>query len=265
MPNNNKRPLENTIGILHIIPYQPNLFLKAKVTAKTSMREWITNGRESQMFSCQLLDSTAEIRMTFFADQAKKFFKIIQVGKIYEIRYVKVNSASKQYNDLDHPYELNAVTNTTFDLDESTPSKSIKLNLSFENLRAISQSTEECCKDIIAIIKSFEDDTETYSTTKNMTYRKRDIELIDDSGTMISLTLWGDHATNFKSAIGDIIVIKRAKLTIYQGIIRLSTTNSSIIIHDYEGKEKKTLLNDTNPSVDVLTPTIKITPFTKLA
>ncbi|KAJ8681491.1 hypothetical protein QAD02_017278 [Eretmocerus hayati] len=71
-----------------------------------------------------------------------------------------------------------------------------------------------------------------------MTCRKRDIDLIDDSGTMISLTLWGDHATNFKSSIGDIIVIKRAKLTIYQGITRLSTTNSSSIFYVYEGKEK---------------------------
>ncbi|KAJ8676828.1 hypothetical protein QAD02_012615 [Eretmocerus hayati] len=188
MPKDLKRSLENNIiDIIHITPYQPNLFLKAKVTAKTSMREWLTNGKESQMFSCQLLDSTAEMRITFFADQAKKFFKTIEVGKTYEIRYVKVKSAVKQYNDLNHLYESNAVTRTTFDLNDSTPSELIKLNLSSENLEAISQLNEECCKDIIAIVRSFEDETETYSTTKNMTYKKRDIELIDDFGTMLQL------------------------------------------------------------------------------
>ncbi|KAJ8683298.1 hypothetical protein QAD02_019091 [Eretmocerus hayati] len=237
--SNGKRTLEASTNIINITPYKPNLLLKAKVTAKTSMKDFANNATNSPMFSCQLLDNTGEIRMTFFGEEASKFFEIIQIGKIYEIRYFKVKSALKQYNDLNHLYELNAVKNTTFDIDNTTPSKSIKLTMNFETLQSISELQEDCCKDIIAIIKSFDDVKETYSSIKNVTYKKRDIELIDPTETMITLTLWGDHSSDFKSTVGDIIVIKRAKVTIYQGIVKLSSTNSSIINYDYHGKERK--------------------------
>ncbi|KAJ8682156.1 hypothetical protein QAD02_017948 [Eretmocerus hayati] len=238
---NSKRKFTETTNISDITPYKPNILLKAKVTAKTSLEDFISNGKEAIMFSCQLLDNTSEIRMTFFADQAKKFFETIQMGKIYQIQYFKVKTAQKQYNDLDHAYELNAVNNTIFDIDDTTPSKFIKLRMNFENLETISQLKEDCCKDIIAVIKSFDDVQETYSSIKNVTYKKRDLELIDTSETMITLTLWGDHSTEFKSQIGDVIAVKRAKVNIYQGIVKLSSTNSSIIIYNYDGKERKSL------------------------
>ncbi|KAJ8686601.1 hypothetical protein QAD02_022395 [Eretmocerus hayati] len=194
-----KRTLEDSTNIIDITPYKPRLFVKAKVTAKTSLKEWVNNAKNSLMFSCQLLDNTGEIRMTFFAEEASKFFETVQIGKMYEIRYFKVKTAVKQYNDLNHPYELKAVKNTTFDIDNATPPKSIKLTMDFETLQSISQLQEPCCKDIIAIIKSFDDIKETYSSIKNVTYKKRDIELIDSSETLITLTLWGDHSSDFQS------------------------------------------------------------------
>ncbi|KAJ8678079.1 hypothetical protein QAD02_013866 [Eretmocerus hayati] len=94
-------------------------------------------------------------------------------------------------------------------------------------------------EDVIAIIKSFEDQKETYSSIKNVTHTKRDIELIDQSEIMMTLTLWGDPSSQFKSNVGDIIALKRAKVTIYQGIVKLSSTNSSIIMYDDQGKDRK--------------------------
>ncbi|KAJ8676995.1 hypothetical protein QAD02_012782 [Eretmocerus hayati] len=222
---NSKRKLAETTNIVDVTPYKPNLLLKAQVTAKTSLKDFTSNGKDTSMFSCQLLDNTSEIRMTFFAEQAKKFFETIQVGKIYQIEYFKVKTAQKQYNDLNHPFELNAVNNTSFNLDDTTASKSIKLNMSFGNLETISQVQEDCCKDIIVIIKSFDDVTETYSSIKNVTYKKRDIELIDTSETMITLTLWGDHSTDFKSGIGDVIAVERAKVPVIASF--LLTSNST--------------------------------------
>ncbi|KAJ8677551.1 hypothetical protein QAD02_013338 [Eretmocerus hayati] len=227
-----KRTIERNTNTIDITPHKPNLILKAKVTAKTALKSLLIIGKDSQMFSCQLLDNTSEIRMTFFAEE---------IGEVYEIRYYKVKSALKHYNDLNHPYELNAVKNTSFDIDDATLPKSMKLSLKFETLQNISQLQEDCCRDVFAIVKSFEDQKGTYSSIKNITHTKRDIELIDQTETMITLTLWGDHSSQLKSNVGDVIALEIAKVTIYQGIVKLSSTNSSIVMYDHQGKDRKNL------------------------
>ncbi|KAJ8674620.1 hypothetical protein QAD02_010406 [Eretmocerus hayati] len=244
MSTTNKRSLETPVDIGNITPYLPNLFVKARVTSKTSLKEWSKHSnnteRKGQLFSIQLLDSSGEIRMTFFAEECKKFYEKIEVGKVYDIRNASVKKALKKYNDIDHKYELNATKNTLVDHDDSTPAKSMKMSFNFQDLRTLLEATEQNCTDVIVIVKDMEEITEIYSREKNEMYKRRDIDIIDHTNTMVSLSLWGDHAIHFSGKVGQVIVLKRAKLNVYQEIVKLSTTNSTLIIYDYEGKEKKT-------------------------
>lgn len=53
-----------------------------------------------------------------------------------------------------------------------------------------------------------------------LTKPKRTIELLDNSspnGLSIVLTIWGDESTYFTGEVGNVIAIKGAKLSLYQG------------------------------------------------
>ncbi|KAJ8685905.1 hypothetical protein QAD02_021698 [Eretmocerus hayati] len=196
-----------------------NLFVKAKITSETSIKEWSKNqnNKESsgRLFSVQLLDSTGVIRNTFFEAGSEQFYDLVQVGNIYDMRNASVKSYLRKLNNIDHKFELNAVETTLIDIDGNTPPKSMKLSSIFQDLKSLLNATDENCTNVIAIIKEIHETSEIHSRDEDKTYKRKDINMLDKTNTMISLSLWGDHATNFSGKVGQVIVLKRAVLNLH--------------------------------------------------
>ncbi|KAJ8671735.1 hypothetical protein QAD02_002994 [Eretmocerus hayati] len=174
-----KRSLEEPIDIADINPYLPNIFIKAKITSKTSVEVWSKNEKKSNLFSVQLLDHSGEMRMTFSADQCTSVYEKIEVGNIYDMRNTSVKKSIKKYNDIDHKFELNATKSTLIQKNESTPVRNIKLKFHFEDHKSILSATDEKCKDVIAVIKETGEIVDIHSRENNEIYERMDIEIVD--------------------------------------------------------------------------------------
>ena len=54
----------------------------------------------------------------------------------------------------------------------------------------------------------------------------------------ITLNLWGIFAESFNLSENDVITLKRVKVTEYNGIKKLTTTNSTLLENDFRGEEQ---------------------------
>ena len=78
---------------------------------------------------------------------------------------------------------------------------------------------QEGTLDFIGVI-NWVDATQDIKLKNGTSKPKRTIELLDNSssnGLSIVLTVWGDQSTYFTGEVGNVIAIKGAKLSLYQG------------------------------------------------
>lgn len=68
-----------THPISGLSPYQNKWVIKARVTAKSPIREWSNAKGEGKLFSMDLMDDSGQIRVTGFRDSVDKFYEMIEV------------------------------------------------------------------------------------------------------------------------------------------------------------------------------------------
>ena len=68
-----------TVPISALSPYQNKWVIKARVTAKSAIRTWSNAKGEGKLFSMDLMDESAQIRVTAFRDLVDKFYDMIEV------------------------------------------------------------------------------------------------------------------------------------------------------------------------------------------
>lgn len=71
-----------TVPISALSPYQNKWVIKARVTAKSAIRTWSNAKGEGKLFSMDLMDESAQIRVTAFRDLVDKFYEMIEVSLI---------------------------------------------------------------------------------------------------------------------------------------------------------------------------------------
>lgn len=74
--------------------------------------------------------------------------------------------------------------------------------------------------DIVAIVHETGDLTTITTKSSQREMQKRDLGLVDDSGCLIRLTLWGNEAANFDGSSHPAIVVKSAKISDFNGMWR---------------------------------------------
>ena len=110
--------------IKEITPYHRSWTIKARVTAKSQVREFNRMSKggsggkggagQGQVFSIDLVDKDGgEIRASFFNDAVPKFGKIIEQGKVYIFSKGGVKVSNKAYSQVNHEYELTFEPNST--------------------------------------------------------------------------------------------------------------------------------------------------------
>lgn len=209
-----------THSIASLTPYQNNEknWIKARVISKSL---W----NSGKGFNIVLKDESGEIRATIFSPQFKKFYKLIEAGSVYLIWKYKLQFANKNFNKLNHAYEItfNESTIVQFCKDDGKiPHLSVEL-VPISNVRNLEKET---VIDVIGVCKNVEE----LKTVKN-NYKLRILTLIDSSG-FINLELWEDMAVNCSINSDDhpVLLARELRIIEYRGgkSLRMSKNNLKI-------------------------------------
>ncbi|SIO73423.1 replication factor A1 [Babesia microti strain RI] len=222
--------------------YTPKWTILARIMLKSDIRKFNTPRGESQLFSLDLCDSTSEIKATLFGDAVNKWFEFFEEGKVYSISKGQIRAANKKFNHLNHPCEIildeHAIVQNVDD-DNSIPSSVF----SFTKLSNIDILDQGSLIDVIGVVCQHKNIQSLQKKSLGGVIEKRDIKIVDDSGSSIWVTLWHDKATSLTDSLLDtnpIIALKNAKITDWQ-MRKLDVQSST-----------KVVINPQHPQTDLL-------------
>ncbi|KAK9388242.1 hypothetical protein V1515DRAFT_553430 [Lipomyces mesembrius] len=220
----------NYYTIEGLSPYQNKWTIKARVTFKSEIKHWHNQRGEGKLFAVNLLDETAEIKATAFNDQVDAYFDLLQEGEVYYISKCRVNTAKKQFSNLDHDYELTFERDTEIEKCTDKGATEVpQLRFNFvESLGKLTDVQKDAIVDVMGVIKTVGDCAQITSKSSGRPYDKRDIVLVDPSGVSVQLTVWGTQAVQFSANPDDIVAVKGAKVSEFNGR-SLSLLQSSTI------------------------------------
>ena len=136
-----------------------------------------------------MIDSyNEEISVTFFKEEADKYFNMLEEGKVYIFKNGQVKISNKRFQSVDSEYSIiidkrSEILPTTYESEMS----SIKFNP--VTIESISNLQVNNLVDLCAGIIDCGELIELLSKKTNKTMKKRSIRLIDQSNAIIELTL----------------------------------------------------------------------------
>ncbi|XP_015575144.2 replication protein A 70 kDa DNA-binding subunit E [Ricinus communis] len=179
-------------------PYQGRWTIKARVTAKGELRHYNNVRGDGKVFSFDLLDSDGgEIRVICFNTVADQFYHQIEAGKVYLISRGNLKPAQKTFNHLHNDLEIflesNSVIQPCFEDDDAIP----RQQFHFRPISEVEGMDNNSVVDIIGMVSCITPVASIMRKNGTET-QKRTLQLKDNSGRSVELTLWG----NFCNAEG---------------------------------------------------------------
>uniref|UniRef100_A0A0N5AUI1 Replication protein A 70 kDa DNA-binding subunit n=1 Tax=Syphacia muris TaxID=451379 RepID=A0A0N5AUI1_9BILA len=236
-PTRNRKNCKTATPVKLLTPYCRNWRLCVRVTELEGARRY----RETDVFSFLAVDdSGVEVRITAFNELAQKIAKQIEEGKMYYISKALVKPINARFgrNNIDTEIVVRPETEIALCTDAPLIS-SPKVRFCFVKLKNVENFLDHEI-DLIGVIREISEIREIVNKNGEMIER-RDLEIVDDTGYVITVLLWGERARTFKCSVSQIIAIKRAFVREYQGFISLTTTNSSKVVIDPDLAETRSL------------------------
>ncbi|XP_030369823.1 replication protein A 70 kDa DNA-binding subunit [Scaptodrosophila lebanonensis] len=234
--NNNNNTLNSSINagltspIASLSPYQNKWAIKARVTSKSAIRTWSNARGEGKLFSMDLMDESGEIRATAFKEQCDKYYDLIQVDNIYYFSKCQLKSANKQFSQLKNDYEMTFTSDTVVQKCEEMDDGGIpEIKYDLVPISQVANMEDKTALDTIGICKEVGELQTFTSRTTNKEFRKRELTLVDMSNSAVTLTLWGDDAVNFDGHVQPVILVKGARINVFNGGKTLSMGGGSTI------------------------------------
>ncbi|XP_034034099.1 replication protein A 70 kDa DNA-binding subunit-like isoform X2 [Thalassophryne amazonica] len=215
-----------TFSISSLNPYQSKWTIKARVMNKSNIRTWSNSRGEGKLFSFEALDDSGEIRITAFNNEVDKFFSLVEQGKVYYISKATLKPANKQYTRVKNDYEMTLHSQTSIvPCDESDDIPMVQYD--FLPIAELENQNKDAIIDVIGVCTSAEDVSHIITRTSREV-SKRALQLMDTSGKVVTVALWGQEAERFDGSGQPIIAIKGARMSDFGGI-SLSVLSSSTV------------------------------------
>lgn len=216
-----------TMPIESLSPYHNKWVIKARLMSKSIIRTWSNAKGEGKLFSFDLCDESGEIRATAFQAQVDKYYDMLEVDKVYYISKCTLKPANKQYSTLKNDYEMTLGNESV--IQECTDVSQIPaIKYNFIQISEVGNLDAGASVDVIAVCKETSDLVNlTSKAGRDLT--KREITLVDQSNTAITMTLWGEEAKNFDGLEQPVVLIKGAKIGEYGGGKTLGTASGTSI------------------------------------
>lgn len=214
--------------ITSLTPYQNRWTIRARVTNKSNIRTWSNSRGEGKLFSVDLLDESGEIRATAFNEQCDKFFDAMEVNKVYYISKANLKTANKNFTSIKNDYEMSFTGDTTVVLCTDSSNSIPMIQFEFIPIDQLQNIEKDKFVDIIGVCKSASDVQSITSRTTQKEFKKRDIHLVDKTGTEVTLTLWAADAEKFDGNGNPVIAVKGVRVSDFGGK-SLSMINSSVL------------------------------------
>jgi replication factor A1 len=215
------------IPINQLNPYM-NWTIKARCTAKSSVRTWSNAKGNGQLFNFDLVDESGEIRCTCFNEFVDEFEPVIQVGNIYLISRGIIKSGNPRFTKAQ--YEMSLSKGSVVQQIQESRTPIPKKRYAFVEIDRIQDLQVDGLCDVQGVITSISPVT-TFLTKKDQReVKKRNIDLTDRSKRSVELTLWANMAEEFEGDIGDVVVAKNVRVNDFQGNKSLNfATNLSVL------------------------------------
>ncbi|KAF0038588.1 hypothetical protein F2P81_009072 [Scophthalmus maximus] len=189
--------------------------IRARVTNKSNVRTWSNSRGDGKLFSFEIVDESGEIKITAFNNEVDTFFSLVEQGKVYYISKATLKVANKKYNSLKNDYEMTLHANTSIvpcDDGQEVPT----VQCDFVPIAQLENRDKDAVIDVIGVCKSAED-VSRITTKTSREVSKRALHLIDRTGKVVSVTLWGEEAEKFDGTGQPVVAIKGARLSDFGG------------------------------------------------
>ncbi|KAI4815055.1 hypothetical protein KUCAC02_005221 [Chaenocephalus aceratus] len=190
------------VPIASLNPYQSKWTVRARITNKSGIRTWSNSRGDGKLFSMEMVDESGEIRVTGFNQEVDKFFTLVEVGKVYYISKGSLKIANKQYTSVKNDYEMTLSGESSIIPCEDDSDVPV-LQCDFVSIGDLENREKDAIIDVIGVCKSV-DDVSRITTKNNKEVSKRTLNLMDMSGKVVTLTLWGEEAEKFEGSVLDI-------------------------------------------------------------
>lgn len=142
---------------------------------------------------------------------------MLQEGSVYYISSpCRVNLAKKQFSNLSNDYELTFERDTAIEKAEDQDNVP-QVRYNFTNIAGLQEVEKDTTIDVVGVLKEVEPVSEVISKTTQAPYQKRELNLVDQSGYSVKLTIWGKLATSFDANLESIVAFKGAKVSDFGG------------------------------------------------
>ena len=197
--------------------YSHKWTIKARVTQKGDIRTWHKASGEGKLFSVNFLDESGEIRATGFGEQVDQFYDMLQEGSVYYISTpCKVQLAKKQWSNLPNDYELVFERDTLIEKAENQ-SDVPQVKFNFCTIQELQGVEKDATVDVVGVLKEVGEVSQIIGKTNSKPYDKRELTLVDDTGYMVRMTVWGKVANSFDAAPESVVAFKGAKVGDFGG------------------------------------------------